>query len=153
MAVEFSYAEEQLIAAGGNAVLNNSILCPYGLVFQDNGTGLINLRGIPNNMCSQWAQYQITAQGNIAIPTGGTVGAISVAFVENGGEIQSAKSIATPAAVNEFWPFFINKIVTVRKGCCPIFLIKNALPGVDPTTEVAQAILMRNLNVTVTKVA
>ena len=151
MAAEFSYNDVQTVAFGGNAQLNNSISCPCGLVFQDDGTGIIALSGVVDSPCKRYAQYKITAQGNIAIPTGGTVGPIAVAFAMNGGEIQAAKSIATPAAVEEFWPFAITKIVTVRRGFTPTFVIKNVLPGVDPATEVGQAILMTNLNVTVEK--
>ena len=153
MAAEFVYNQEQLVAFGSNLILLDSILCPRGYVLHDNETGIITLRGIVNNPSCCFARYRITCNCNIAIPTGGTVGPIAIAIAMNGEEIPTSKAIATPAAVEEFWNVSVDKIVTVPRGCCPTIAIENILPGIDPTTEVGQAILVRNLNVIVDRIA
>lgn len=56
----------------------DSIRCPNGYVIHRNGSGILTLRGITNG-CSCFARYQVTFNGNIAIPTGGTVAAIATA--------------------------------------------------------------------------
>lgn len=149
MAAEFVYNQEQLVAFGSNLILLDSIRCPKGYVLHDNETGIITLRGIVNNPCCGFVRYRITCNCNIAIPTGGTVGAIAIAIAQNGEEIPTSKAIVTPAAVENFWNVSVDKVITVPKECCPTFAIENVLPGIDPTTEVGQAILVRNLNVIV----
>lgn len=153
MAAEFVYNQEQLVAFGSNLVLLDSIRCPNGYVLHDNETGILTLRGIVNNPCCTFTRYRITCNCNIAIPEGGTVGSIAIAIAQNGEEIPTSKAIATPAAVEEFWNVSVDKVVTVARGCCPTFAIENVLPGIDPTTEVGQAILVRNLNVIVDRIA
>ena len=51
----------------------DSIPCRKGYVFHQNGTGIIVLRGIVNNPCAPAARYEVEFNGNIAIPTGGTI--------------------------------------------------------------------------------
>ena len=153
MAAEFVYNQEQLVPFGANLILLDSIPCRNGYVIHDNETGIITLRGIVNNPCCGFARYRVTCNCNIAIPTGGTVGSIAIAIAENGEEIPTSKAIATPAAVENFWNVSVDKIITVPKGCCPTVAIENVLPGIDPTTEVGQSILVRNLNVIVDRIA
>lgn len=153
MAAEYVYNEEQLVAFSSNLLLLDSIPCPRGYVLHDNGTGIITLRGIVNNPCGKFARYRITANANIAIPEGGTVGAIAIAIAQTGEEIPTSKAIVTPAAVEEFWNVSVDKVITVPACCCPSIAIENVLPGIDPATEVGQAILVRNLNVIVDRTA
>ena len=102
MAAEYIYNEEQTVAFGSNLLLLDSIPCPRGYVLHDNGLGIVTLRGVSNNACARFARYRITANCNIAIPTGGTVQSIAIAITQNGEEIPSSKAIVTPAAVNDF---------------------------------------------------
>ena len=152
MAAEYIYNEEQQVAFGSNLLLLDSIPCPRGYVLHDNGTGIVTLRGIVNNPCARFARYRVTANCNIAIPTGGTVGAIAIAIAQTGEEIPTSKAIITPAAVEQFWNVSVDKVITVPVGCCPSIAIENVLPGIDPATEVGGAILVRNLNVIVDRV-
>lgn len=153
MAAEYIYNDQQLVAFGSNLLLLDSIPCRNGFVLHDNGTGIITLRGIVNNPCSNFARYRVTCNCNIAIPDGGTIAPIAIAIAENGEEIPTSKAIVTPAAVEEFWNVSVDKLVTVARGCCPIVAIENVLPGIDPATEVGAAIIVRNLNVIVDRVA
>ena len=69
---EFTYNPVQLINPGQNAIFLTSIPCNKGYVFHRNESGIVILRGIVNNACSPFARYQVTFNGNIAIPTGET---------------------------------------------------------------------------------
>jgi hypothetical protein len=57
---------------------------------------LVNIKGF-TDQCR--ARYKITFGGNIAIPTGGTVEAISMAITLDGEPVVTTTMISTPAAV------------------------------------------------------
>ena len=149
----YVYNDRQIIAPNGNALLIDSISCPNGYVLHQNGFGLLTLRGIIKNCCpNQFARYEVIANGNIAVPEGGTAEAIAVALALNGEEIQTSKAIVTPAAVENFFNFTCSTIITVARGCCPSVALENVLPGLT-TTEEAQSIAMQNLNVNVKRIS
>lgn len=75
---------------------------------------------------------------NIAVPTGETVGPISVAFMLDGATISSSTMISTPAAVEEFNNVSTQISAQVWKGCCETFSIRN-------TSDIP--ILVQNANV------
>lgn len=81
------------------AIFDSSIPCTRGNVYHEDGTGIFILRG---NTCNCFARYQVVFNGNIAIPEGGTVGAIAVALAVNGEERPTSRAIYTPAAVAEY---------------------------------------------------
>ena len=60
-----------------------SIPCPQGNVYHEDETGVFILRGPNASTCNRFARYQITFNGNIAIPTGGAVTPIAVAISKN----------------------------------------------------------------------
>lgn len=139
----YVYVEEQTVEANNNALLNDSIPCPNGYVLHRNGSGLLTLRGVTNG-CNKFARYEIIANGNMAIPTGGEVGAISMAIAQNGEEIPSSLAIVTPAAVENFFNFTCSTIIDVYKGCCPSVALENSSD---------QDIIVQNLNVNVKRIA
>ena len=153
MAAEFIYPTEQQVAFGSNLLLLDSIPCPKGYILHDNGSGIVTLRGVVNNPCARFARYRITANCNIAIPTGGTIQAIAIAIAQTGEEIPTSKAIVTPTAANAFQNVSVDKLITVPVCCCPSIAIENVLAGVEPTTEVGETILVRNLNVIIDRVA
>jgi hypothetical protein len=82
--------------------------------------------------------------GNIAIPTGGTVGEISVAIAIDGEPVASSEMIVTPAAVEEFFNVSREMNVDVPAGCCAQVSIENT--SIDD-------ILVENANLLVERVA
>lgn len=96
---EFTYNPIQLVSYGQNVLLNDSIPCNKGYVLHRNGSGLVTLTGKVNNPCAKFARYQVTFNGNIAVPEGGTAGPISLAISINGEPIQTSKAIVTPTVV------------------------------------------------------
>ena len=134
----------QTVEDGQNVLLETSIPCNRGYVNHRNGAGIITLRGIVNNPCSCFARYQVTFNGNIAIPTGGTVEEISVALAINGEPIQTSRARQTPAAVEQYSNVTSTAIITVPKGCCTTIAVENTS---------GQAIDVQNSNLTVSRIA
>ena len=87
MACEFLYNELQTVNNNAPILFNTSIPCNRGNVYQESNTGNFILKGAnSSNCCNSFAQYQVTFNGNIAVPTGATVpdGGIAVALAVNG---------------------------------------------------------------------
>lgn len=142
----------QNVAFGQNLLLVDSIPCTRGYVVHRNGSGILTLRGITNG-CAQFARYQVTFNGNIAIPTGGTVGAIATALAIDGESLQYSRAIVTPAAVEQFFNVTNTAIVTVPKGCCYTIAVENVDAGVGTTLEDQQTIVVADGNLTVSRIA
>ena len=92
----------QTVEAGQNVLLDSSIPCTKGYVVHRPGSGVLTLRGITSCPCNQFARYQVTFNGNIAIPTGGTVEEISISLGQSGEPLQSSRARVTPAAVENY---------------------------------------------------
>lgn len=86
------------------------------------GSGLITLRGI-TNQCR--ARFLATFSANIEVPTGQTVGPISLAIAINGEPVQSTQMIVTPAAVEQFFNISSSVYVDVPAGCCTQLSVEN----------------------------
>lgn len=157
---EFTYNPVQRVEAGQNIILNTNIRCPKGYVLHRNESGIVILRGIVNNPNSCFARYQVTFNGNIAIPSDGTAPApISIALALDGEPILTSRAIVTPAAVTPDPPTNENyfnvtstAIITVPKGCCFTVAVENTSTGTDATTP-APAINVQNANLTVDRIA
>lgn len=149
---EYTYNPIQLVANGGNVILNDNIRCNRGYVLHRNESGLVILRGIVNNPCGTFARYQVTFNGNIALPTGGTVGPIAVALAIDGEPILTSRAIVTPAAVDDYFNVTCTAIITVPRGCCFTVATENVSEAVTPATP-APAINVQNANLTVSRIA
>lgn len=158
---EFTYNPVQTVQPNQPVVLNTSIGCPNGYVLHRNESGIVTLRGIVNNSCGSFARYQVTFNGNIAIPDGGTATApISVALAIDGEPILTSRAIVTPAATatdpvttENFFNVTSTAIITVPKCCCFNVSVENTSESTDPATTPAPAILVQNANLTVTRIA
>ena len=156
---EFTYNPVQVVQANQPVVLNTSIPCNKGYVYHRNESGIVTLRGIVNNACGCFARYQVTFNGNIAIPSTGTPGPIAIALALDGEPILTSRAIAQVAAVAteppttaNFYNVTSTAIITVPKGCCFNVSVENVSEGATPTTP-APAILVQNANLTVTRIA
>lgn len=149
---EFTYNPIQEVLPGQPVILNDSIPCNRGYVLHRNESGIVTLRGIVNNPCSNFARYQVTFNGNIAVPEGGTAGPISIALAINGEPVPTSKAIVTPADVDEYFNVTSTAIVTVAKGCCPTISIENTSSAADAATP-ASSINVQNANLVVSRIA
>ena len=128
-----------------------SIPCNKGCVVPI-ATGVLNLQG---NTTNRFARYEVTVQGNIAIPTGGAVTPIAVAITLNGVAIPDSVAIVTPTAVEDVWHINTSTIVTVPCGCC----VSVSAAYVDATeddaavTPTPSIFVRRRASLTVTRIA
>lgn len=157
---EFTYNPVQLVQPNQPVVLNTSIACNRGYVLHRNESGIVTLRGVVNNSCGNFARYQVTFNGNIAVPDGGTVGPISVALAIDGEPILTSRAIVTPAATatdppttENFFNVTSTAIITVPRCCCFNVSVENTSESATPATTPAPAILVQNANLTVTRIA
>lgn len=125
---------EYLANALQNVTLNSPVLftasipCNKGYIYHEDETGIFILRGITDNC---FARYQVTYNGNIAIPEGGVVTPIALAIAVNGEERPTSTAIFTPQAVDEYGNVTSTAIITVPRGCCFSLSVRY----VDATTE------------------
>lgn len=148
---EFVENAIQLVEPGQNVLLETAIGCNKGNVYHRNQSGIVILRGIVNNPTSCFARYQVTFNGNIALPEGATVGPISVALAIDGEPIQTSRAIVTPAAVDEYFNVTSTAIITVPKGCCFSVAVENTSSA--PADGTAPAINVQNANLTVSRIS
>lgn len=140
----------QNVAFGQNLLLIDSIPCPRGYVVHRNGSGILTLRGITSNC---FARYEVTFNGNIAVPEGGTAAAIAVALAIDGEALQSSRAIVTPAAVEQYFNVTSTAIITVPKGCCYTVALENVNAGVGGEIVDEQTISVADGNLTVSRIA
>ena len=154
---EFTFNPVQRVEPGQNVILNDNIPCNRGYVLHRNESGIVILRGIVNGY-GCFARYQVTFNGNIAVPDDQAVGPISIALAIDGEPVQTSRAIVTPEApatdpvtAENFFNVTSTAIVTVPKGCCFTVAVENTSAGLDG--GVAPAILVQNANMTVSRIA
>ena len=150
---EYTYNPIQSVSPNQQVLLNTTRGCPKGYVIHREGSGIATLRGIVNNPCNNFARYQVTFNGNIALPTGATVGEISLAIAIDGEPIQTSRARYTPAAVEQYGNVTSTAIITVPKGCCFNVSVENTSESATPDTTPAPAINVQNANMVITRIA
>lgn len=148
MGCEFLSNDVQEVSLNDPVLFTASIPCRKGYIYHEDETGIFILRGITNNC---FARYQVTFNGNIAIPTGGTVSPIAVAIAVNGEPRQTSRAIITPAAVDEYGNVTSTALITVPRGCC--FSMSVRYVTSDPTVDVSASINVQNSNLVINRVA
>ena len=112
----------QTVEAGANVQFTDEVISGCNSILHRAGSGMVTLRGM-TNQCR--ARFKVFFSGNIAIPTGGTVEAISIAIAINGEAIASTTMIQTPAAVEEFANVASAAYIDVPAGCCITASVRN----------------------------
>ena len=155
MACEFLYNPIQTVALNAPILFDTSIPCTRGYVYHEGNTGNFILKGANTNngCCNQFAQYQVTFNGNIDIPEGGDTTPIAVAIAVDGEPRLTSMAIFTPADVEEFGNVTSTAIIKVPRCCC-FSLSVDAVPATtDPTVTPAPIIEVQNANLTITRIA
>lgn len=119
---EYTNSSTVAVLAGQNLPLTETAVAGKSCVVHREGAGVVTLRGI-TNQCK--ARYKISFGANIAVPTGGTVSAISMALAVNGEPLNTATAIVTPAAVEDFGNIYVSVFVEVPRGCCVTVAAEN----------------------------
>jgi hypothetical protein len=119
---EYINTQVQTVAVGANVLFNEEPVSGSVCVRHREGSGVVTLRGI-TNQCR--ARFRVSFGANIAVPTGETPGAISVALTYQGEALVGATAIVTPAAVGEYFNVFVSAFVDVDRGCCVPVSVEN----------------------------
>lgn len=131
----------QTVQANQNVYFTDTVICGNGSISHRDDSGLVTLRGV-TNQCR--ARFMVTFGGNIAIPTGGTVGPISLAIAIEGEPVPATTMIVTPAAVEQFFNVKSSVFIDVPRGCCTRISVEN-------TSD--EAIVVQNANLIITREA
>ena len=151
MAAEYLANPIQEVALNAPILFSASIPCNRGWVYHEDETGIFILRGITNNQC--FATYQVTFNGNIAIPEGGTATPIAIAITINGEPRVTSRAIYSPAAVDEYGNVTSTAIIKVPRGCCFSLAVEHIPATTDPTVTPAPVINVQNANLTISRIA
>lgn len=150
MAAEYLANAVQEVALNAPVIFTASIPCTRGYVYHEGETGVFILRGCTPNC---FAHYQVTFNGNAAIPEGGTVTPIALAIAVNGEPRLTSRAIFTPAAAEDYGNLTSTAIIKVPKGCCFSLSVDAVPASTDPTVTPAPVIEVQNANLTITRIA
>ena len=131
----------QVVEANQNVIFTETAVCGSSSILHREGSGLVTLRGL-TSQCR--ARFKVFFSGNISIPTGGTVGAISLALAINGEAVDSTTMTVTPAAVENLFNVASAVYLDVPCGCCSQVSVQNIND---------QAINVQNANLIIERVA
>ena len=129
------------VPAGQNVPLIATAASGKPCIVHREGSVIVTLRGL-TQQCK--ARFKISFGANIAVPTGGTVEAITAALAINGEPLTSATATVTPAAVENYFNIFVSAIMEVPRGCCVTVAAKNTS---------AEAVSFANSNLTIDRVS
>lgn len=154
MACEFLFNDVQEVSLNSPVIFRSSIPCTRGLIFHEDETGNFILKGASSNCCcNQFAHYQVTFNGNIAIPEEGEVTPIAIALTVNGEPRLTSRAIFTPQAVEEYGNVTSTAIIKVPRCCCFSLGIESVPATTDPTVTPAPVINVQNANLTISRIA
>jgi hypothetical protein len=112
----------QTVPANQNVYFTDTVVSGnYSITHRDD-SGLVTLRGV-TNQCR--ARFKVSFGANIAVPTGETVGPISLAIAIDGEPVRASTMVVTPAAVEQFFNVSASVYVDVPNGCCTTISIQN----------------------------
>ena len=140
----------QAVDLNAPIIFTASIPCNKGYVYHEDETGIFILKGNTNNC---FARYQLTFNGNIALPTGATVTPVALAIAVNGEPRTTSRAIFTPAAADEYGNVTSTAIVTVPRGCCFSASIRAVSGVTNATNEPAPTINVINANLVINRIA
>lgn len=127
---EYSANAIQVVNPGETVVFTETpVPCNRGFVRHRDDSGNFLLSGwTPRKNCgcrASSATYLVDFGANISIPTGGTVGEISLALTIDGSTIPSSTMTVTPAAVDELNNVSRAINAQIWNGCCETLSVKN----------------------------
>lgn len=127
---EYSANAVQTVNPGESIIFTETpVPCNRGFVKHREGSGNFLLSGwTPRKSCgcrNNSASYLVDFGANIAVPTGETVGEISVAIELDGSTIPASTMRVTPAAVENY--FNVSRAINAQvwAGCCETITVTN----------------------------
>lgn len=150
MAAEYLANAVQPVSLNAPVNFTASIPCTRGFVYHEDETGIFILRG-KTDQC--FATYQVTFNGNIALPDESDVVPIAVAITVNGEPRPTSRAIFTPAAADEYGNVTSTAIIKVPRGCCFSLSVEYVPATTDPTVTPASVINVQNVNLVINRIA
>ena len=129
----------QTVPANQNVYFTDTITCGNCAITHRDDSGLVTLKGM-TGQCR--ARFRVSFGANIAVPTGGTVGPISLAIAIDGEAVRSTTMTVTPTVVDAFFNVFSSVFIDVPRGCCVTISVKN-ITDVDVDVQNANLIVDR----------
>lgn len=130
----------QEVTAANNVIFTDTAVQGNSSIVHREGSGLVKLRGLTT--CQQRARFKIFFSANIALPTGGTAGPISLAISVDGEPVATTTMTVTPAAVEEYFNVASSVYLNVPAGCCSTIGVRN-ISGVAIDVQNANLIAER----------
>ena len=112
----------QTVLANQNVYFTDTVVSGNYSIEHRDDSGLVTLRGV-TNQCR--ARFKVSFGANIAVPTGETVGPISLAIAINGEPVRVSTMTVTPAAVEQFFNVGGAVYIDVTNGCCLNVSVQN----------------------------
>lgn len=155
MACEFLWNDVQEVSLYSPVLFRASIPCNRGLVYHEDETGNFILSGASGNSCNKFAHYQVTFNGNIAIPADatGAVVPIAIALTINGEPRYVSRAIYTPAAAGDYGNVTSTAIIKVPRCCCFSLGVEAVPASTDTAITPAPVIEVQNANLTIARIA
>lgn len=148
---EWTSVAVQTVNPGESIVFTeNPVPCNLGLILHRDDSGAFLMKGISTKSqgCScalrrnAVVNYDVSFGANVAVPTGETVGPITVAIAIDGSTIASSVMEETPAAVEEYSNIARSISIPIWKGCCQTVSVRNTsdIPILveSPTIKITQ---------------
>lgn len=129
----------QTVPANQNVYFTDTITCGNCAITHRDDSGLVTLRGM-TGQCR--ARFRVSFGANIAVPTDGTVGPISLAIAIDGEAVRATTMTVTPTVVDAFFNVFSSVFIDVPRGCCVTISVKN-ITDVDVDVQNANLIVDR----------
>jgi hypothetical protein len=129
----------QTVPANQNVYFTDTITCGNCAITHRDDSGLVTLRGM-TGQCR--ARFRVSFGANIAVPTDGTVGPISLAIAIDSEAVRATTMTVTPTVVDAFFNVFSSVFIDVPRGCCVTVSVKN-ITDVDVDVQNANLIVDR----------
>lgn len=139
---EYTANASQTVEANQNVLFTETPVPGCRSIVHREGSGLITLRGLTSCQCR--ARFKVTFGGNIALPTTGTEGTVSMAIAISGEAVGSSSMVVTLGSTGAYLNIGSSLYLDVPAGCCMTISVKN-------TSN--QALLVQNANIIVERVA
>ena len=129
----------QTVPANQNVYFTDTIVSGNYSISHRDDSGLVTLRGV-TNQCR--ARFKVSFGANIAVPTGETVGPISLAIAIDGEPVRASTMTVTPAAVEQYFNIYGAAYLDVTAGCCTSISVQN-ISDIPVNVENANLIVER----------
>lgn len=129
----------QTVSANQNVYFTDTVTSGNCAILHREGSGLISLKGM-TTQCR--ARYKVTFGANVALPTGGAAGPITLAISLEGETLPHTTMIVTPTALEAFFNISTSTFIDVPRGCCATISVKN-ISDVDIEVQNANLIVER----------